>query len=156
MKNRYFLLFCFFIPVYISLYSCSLRFPGQAPYLINSIKVLNGRSDDWYIGAVNLSVVNTSSESISSMSINFDVYDIDGTPRPSFGENSIETILRENIVPGGEVEIEIPLDSLFVIRSLKKLTISRFCILKVVFSDGTEWVDTGRYWEISWKDIEVK
>jgi len=152
-RNKGFLLYFF---IFLSISSCS--FPGREnpSFSIMSKKVITGSSSAYNIGVLIFVLHNFDEREISSIVFDFDVYDIYGKQQPQIGKNHIESSLEIQILSGSRKTITVVLDSLFSLPASETLTVTRFCITRINYSDNSYWSDEFRQFQIMASEIEVE
>jgi hypothetical protein len=121
--------------------SCEIINISPAPYLVTRVSVITGGGDDYRLGAAEVDLLNQAEKEITSLLLEFDLYDINGLAQPRIGKNRVEATFFESIPSGEEISLRIVLDSLFTLPPLCPLTLTRFCLTNIGYADGSVWTD---------------
>jgi hypothetical protein len=140
----------------VTISSCSLFTPEIPPYLVSKISVLNGIDENQNIASVNFTLVNKELIQITKLDLEFDIYDTENNQQPKIGTNHVESSIDTILEPSESLEYSILLDPLFYYSPENQLTVTRFCILNVYFSDGTIWSDKHKQFLIMAESISVE
>ncbi len=127
--------------IFLILASCGMFDLAPVPYLVTGLTVISGEGDEYRLGAVDVTVFNQGEREIIFLDLDFDLYDTAGYPQPRIGSNRVKARFRQSLPPGEEVSFRIVLDSLFNRIPSEPLTLTRFCITEIGFSDGSVWAD---------------
>jgi len=149
-------LFLYSIFLIILISSCTTFGIEEPTYSITSIKVVNGTTEDFEIAGLVFVLKNYDMRDISSIIFEFDIYDTHGNQQPGFGENHVESSAQISILSEMEDNVTVSFDSRFSIPSQKILTVTRFCIRKINYTDGSSWRDELKQYQIMVSEIEVE
>ncbi len=114
----------------------------QAPYVISHLECSIVDEDDLFTFAgVLFAFTNTSSKTIISMEIHFNVFDSKTKKSPFIANNHIVSILNQNIEPTEAASICISLDEYMHYAPEQAYSIDQFYITKIAYEDGSSWSD---------------
>ena len=121
--------------------ACALPGTEPPPYLITKVSVTTGEDQNCLIGSVELVLINRGEKAIESLNLEFDLFDTTGLPQPRTGQNHVKTHFTQSISSGAEITLHVVLDSMFSFPPLSPLTLTRLCITKIAYEDGSCWTD---------------
>lgn len=113
----------------------------RAPYLLLSIKVVSGEGPTYNIGVLSVEFLNRADKPVTSLELEFDLYDTEGSPQPQIGSNHVSSVLENTILPSESLELEVVVDGMFTTVPDTTLTATRLCITGITYSDGSRWED---------------
>jgi hypothetical protein len=121
--------------------ACAIPGTEPPPYLIKKVSVITGEDQDYLLGAMELMFVNRGEKGIESLNLEFDLYDTTGLAQPQTGQNRVKAHFTESISPGAGITLHVVLDPLFSFPPPSPLTLTRLCITRIGFEDGSTWTD---------------
>jgi hypothetical protein len=138
------LVFLFLGALFVS--SCDVFYSadGQPPFAVSKPVSAVGKKTDYYAFAgVEFTYLNTSSKTVSSVSVSFMVFDAATKKSPFIGSNIVKTTFDGEIQRGESKYFIVPLDSYLYAAPSEPYLIDFFYIPKVAFADGSAWEDRG-------------
>jgi hypothetical protein len=112
------------------------------PFVIGKPVSVAGNREGYYkFAGVEFTFYNSSDKNVSGMSVSMMVYDRVTNKTPFIGSNNIKANFDGGIAAGEEKLFIISLDPYIYAAPGNPYIIDFFYILRVVFGDGSEWVD---------------